>query len=70
MPLITQSKAATALKLLADAAVERNNEISRYEQDDAVKIDKEVDSESLMFEKLYEQGGSGAIVEMTNFDPT
>ena len=70
MPLITQSQAATALQLLADAAVERNNEISRYEQDDAAETDEDVDSESPTFDRFYEQGGSAAIIEMTNFDPT
>ena len=70
MPPISQSQAATALQLLADAAVERNNEIYRYEQDDAAETDEEADSESPTFDRFYEQGGSAAIIEMTNFDPT
>ena len=70
MPPITQSQAATALQLLADAAVERNNEISRYEQDDGAETDEEVESELPTFDRFYEQAGSPAIIEMTNFDPT
>ena len=70
MPPITQSQAPTALQLLADAAVERNNEISPYEQDDAAESDEKVVCESPTFDRFYEQGGSAAITEMTSFDLT
>ena len=62
MPAITQSQAAIALQLLADAAVEQNNDISCFEADDDAPTNEEVDSESPMFDRFYEQGGPAAII--------
>ena len=70
IPPITLSQAATALQLQADAAVERNNEISHFEHNDAAETDEEVDSEPPKFNRFDGHDGSAAIIEMTNFDPT
>lgn len=70
MQPITPTDATRALNLLAEAAVEREQELQQYaaepEQSDS---DEETDSDMPIFDQFYEQGGSAAIVSMTNFDP-
>ena len=58
---IAKSETATAFELLADAVVRRNNDIRRYEADDAAKTGQEVESEWPMFDRFVEQGGSDGI---------
>ena len=46
------------------------NELRQYDDDsDHFDPDKSVDSNAPIFDRVYEQGGSAAILEMTNFDP-
>ena len=61
--------ANNALRLLADAAVEREAIIDEYDID-ALKedSDEECASSSSVFYKFYNTGGSEAFIQMTNFD--
>ena len=51
--------------------MDRRNELRQYDPDsDPFDSDENVDSDAPIFDRFYEQGGSAAILEMTNFDPT
>jgi len=60
--------ADSALKLLAQAAVDRENDLTAYDADPLLSSsDEECDSESPIFDAFYDGGGSQSIVQMTNF---
>ena len=61
--------AKNALRLLADAAVEREAVIDEYDIDPQKEdSDDEYAPTSPVFDKFYNAGGSEAITQMTNFD--
>ena len=70
MTNVSQAQAATALQLLADAAVDRRNELRHYHDDSGLfDSDENIDSDAPIFDRFYQQGGSAAILERMNFDP-
>ena len=71
MASVTPTQAARALLLLSDAAVARRADLEEYASgSDAVDTDDEVESESLIYDQFYENGGAAAVIQMTNFSPT
>lgn len=67
----SHGQAATALQLLADVSVDRRNELQHFDDDSApFDSDDNNDVDVPIFDRFYEQGGSTALLEMTNFDPT
>lgn len=59
-----------ALRLLADAAADREHELNCYSaQPDNEDSDEDNGSDCPVFDKFYENGGSAAISAMTNFNP-
>lgn len=59
-----------ALRLLAEAAAERDVELRQYPTDaEKEDTDEEPDSECPLFDKFYDEGGGSAIQNMTNFSP-
>ena len=70
MAPFTSTNAATALSLLADAAVERENELEvQLSQPLQEDTDEENGSECPIMDTFYGQGGAEGIREMTNFSP-
>lgn len=69
MENFTAANAANALRLLADAAVDREDELGQYESEPIHNdSDEECDSRSPITDLFYEKGGNQAIVQMSNFN--
>lgn len=65
MANITNSYAATALQLLADAALECQEEVRAFDEaPEVIDSDEEKTSDAPIFDQFYDQGGSTASVEM------
>ena len=59
-----------ALQLLADAAVDREHEISKYSAEaENSDTDDDNDSDPPIFDQFYDRGGSAGIISMTNYTP-
>ena len=71
MAAVTPESAANTLRLLADVAVERENDLEQFSSSpDQRSSDEETDSRSPLFDTFYNQGGAAAIVSMANYDPS
>ena len=71
MENFTASDANSALNLLSDIALRRQEEISTFNVTrDLLSSDDENDSPCPYFDQFYNQGGSESIAEMCNFDAT
>ena len=69
MSTFKDTDAANALRLLAEAAVERNEDLEMYAAEPYLEdTDDENDSECPVFDTFYEQGGSSSIISVINFD--
>lgn len=70
MQSISAGDVTNALTLLADAASKHRDEITEYDaESDVPDSDDENDSTCPVFDSFYNDGGSGAILSMTNFPP-
>ena len=70
MTPVTPRNAAEALNILADTALQRQNELQYYANLDApTESDDEADSSCPIFDSFHTSGGSKAIGEMINFSP-
>lgn len=68
MEEISREDACNALKLLADAAANRQAELDEYKEDDEhPESEEEIDSESPVLDQFFAEGGAEAILQMTNF---
>lgn len=66
---ITEHQAQQCLALLADICADRESNLLAYDPEE-MDTDEENGSESPYFDKFYDTGGSGGIVNMINFDPS
>lgn len=67
---ISRNNVTQALSLLAETAAEHLDAIEQYDPEpDCPDSDDDNDSSSPIFDKFYDSGGSGAILQMTNFTP-
>ena len=67
MANLTDYDATRALRLLEDAAIERQTALVEYDRTPApVESDDENDSDCPIFGLFYDSGGFRSIVEMTN----
>ena len=66
----TENDAVSALNMLAEASLKREQDIATFsvvrDQDTS---DDEVDSECPFFDQFYNQGGASAVKGMINFTP-
>ena len=70
MQPISGDDTTAALQLLADAAVEREHEISKCSAEaDNSDTDEDNDSDTPIFDQFYDRGGSAGIISITNFTP-
>ena len=70
MANLTAYDATRDLRLLEDAAIERQTTLAEYDRASApVESDDENDSDCPIFDLFYDSGGSRSIVKMTNFTP-
>ena len=57
-----------ALRLLAELAAERSNELNQYEDDEAdIESDEKTDSDCPILDSFVTNGGEIAVLQMTNF---
>ena len=69
MSTFKDTDAANALRLLAEAVVECNEDLDMYAAEpDLEDTDDDNDSECPVFDTFYEQGGSSSIISMITFN--
>lgn len=71
MECLQQTNVTNALTHLAEVSVSREATILNHQPLSGQKEieDEETDSDSPLFDYFYEEGGSAAIVKVTNFSP-
>lgn len=67
MESITATDAQAALKIRADAAINREAALAQYDPEPHADTDEENDSDSPILDTIYNNGGGSAIVQLTNF---
>ena len=69
MAAVTPKSAANTLRLLADIALERENELEQFSSSPEQRSsDEEIDSRSPLFATFYNQRDAAVTVSMTNYD--
>ena len=70
MAYLSPSEAQNALRQLSDAALERETELDQFcTTPDLRDTEDKNDSRAPLYDTFYQEGGAGAILSMTNFDP-
>lgn len=64
MSNISNNNASAALRVLTDTAIERENQLSVFENAPDVESDDENDSSLPVFDAFYQSGGSRSIASM------
>lgn len=70
MDNVSTIEATDALRLLADAALDRQNDLSVFEDiTNTAESDEDEGSPSPIYDSFYRASGSAAIADMINFSP-